>query len=284
MRSGARRIVEASWFSNFITLIIVANAVTLGAATYRGLDPNLLKSFIVFDQIVVAIFIIEISLKLIAYGWSFFKRGWNVFDLIIVGVVLIPGAGGFAVLRALRVLRILRLVSIVPMMRRIVEALFQAIPGMGAILAVLALMVYVGAVMATTLFGQTNPDLFGSLPISALTLFQVMTMDGWRGEILQPVMEAGHSYAWVFFLLFIVLASFAVLNLFIALIVEALNDDMGETLEDATEDIREGQAAAQIERSELVELMAQMRGEIAELRGVVAQLRANASEPTDGMN
>ena len=280
MRGGARKIVEASWFSSFITLIIVANAITLGLATYQGLDANLLRAFVYFDQVVITIFIIEISLKLIAYGWGFFKRGWNVFDLIIVGIVLVPGAAGFAVLRALRVLRILRLVSIVPMMRRIVEALFQAIPGMGAILAVLALMVYVGAVMATTLYGATNPDLFGSLPVSALTLFQVMTMDGWRGEILQPVMEAGHPYAWVFFLVFIVLASFAVLNLFIALIVEALNDDAEEMLEEATEDIREGQMSAQEERAELSDMMALMRSEIAELKSVVSDLRTErAGDP-----
>ena len=274
LRAMARRLVEAKWFSIFITFLIIANAITLGLATYPAIDQHFGDAFVRFDQIVVGIFIFEIAMKLIAYGLGFFRRGWNVFDLVIVGIVLVPGAAGFAVLRALRVLRVLRLVSVVPMMRRIVEALFQAIPGMGAILAVLALMVYVGAVMATTLYGRDVPELFGSLQISALTLFQLMTMDGWKNEILAPVMEAGHPYAWVFFLIFIFLASFAVLNLFIALIVEALNDDVEEALEDATEDLREGQEAAHEERAELVEMMGMMRAEIENLQTLVQDLRA----------
>ena len=275
LRNAVRRIAEASWFTSFITLIIIANAITLGAATYDNLPPALHAAFALFDQFVIVVFVLEIMLKFFAYRWGFFRRGWNVFDLFIVGVVLVPGAAGFTVLRALRVLRVLRLISVVPMMRRIVEALFNAIPGMGAICAVLALMVYVGSVMATTLYGQTNPDLFGSLPVSALTLFQVITMDGWRGEILRPVMDAGHPYAWIFFLVFIVLASFAVLNLFMALIVEALNDDVEEALEEATDDLREGQVEAHAERAELVQLIGVMRSEIGELRSAVRDLRGD---------
>ena len=273
-RRLVRSFVERNWFRNFITTIIILNALTLGAATFEGLDPRLYGAFRLFDGFVVALFVMEIGLKLIAYRLAFFRNGWNVFDLLIVGVALVPGAAGFSVLRALRVLRVLRLISIVPMMRRVVEALFKAIPGMGAICAVLSLLVYVGAVMATTLYKQSNPDLFGDLPTSALTLFQVMTMDGWRAEVLRPVMEAGHPYAWVFFLVFIVLASFAVLNLFIALIVEALNDDFEENLEEATEGLREGQEEAHHEREELLTIISSMRAEMAELRTTIIDHRA----------
>ena len=135
-------------------------------------------------------------------------------------------------------------------------------------------MVYVASVMATTMYGETNPDLFGSLPVSALTLFQVMTVDGWNGDILQPVMEQGHTYAWVFFLLFIILVSFSVLNLFIALIVEALNDDFRDEVQDfeeAADEIRESQEEAQLRREELIAVIKSLRAEVADIRDMVSE-------------
>ncbi len=282
---GARRlaalVVEAGWFTPFITFVIIANAITLGMGTYGGWPPAVEAMFEVVDSVASTVFIVEIGLELITYRFSFFKSGWNVFDIVIVTISVIPGTGPFNILRAMRVMRVLRLLSVVPMMRRIVEALFQAIPGMGAILAVLALMVYVAAVMATSMYGVTNPELFGSLPVSALTLFQVMTMDGWRGEILQPVMEAGHPYAWVFFLIYIVLASFAVLNLFIALVVEALNDDFREDvtkLETTTHQIEEGQEEAHIVQELMLSEVRMLREEIAELRTTLREQEAQQVE------
>ncbi len=273
-RKWAASIVEHKWFAPFITTIIVLNAITLGMGTYDVWPVAMQRGMILFDGIVTSIFVLEIGLKLIAYRWRFFKSGWNVFDLAIVSIALAPGAGAMSVLRAMRVLRVLRLVSVVPMLRRIVEALLRAIPGMGAILAVLALMVYVAAVMATTMYSESNPDLFGSLPASALSLFQVMTMDGWRMEVVQPVMDAGHPYAWVFFLTYIILASFAVLNLFMALIVESLSANVQEEvheIEDATDAIKEGQEEAHLEREELVMLVKSMREEMAQLKDVVSE-------------
>ncbi len=273
-RKWAAEVVEHKWFAPFITTLIVLNAITLGMGTYDVWPPAMVQMMIVFDAFVTSVFVIEIGLKLIAYRWRFFTSGWNVFDLAIVSVALWPGAGAMSVLRAMRVLRVLRLISVLPMLRRIVEALLKAIPGMGAILAVLALMVYVAAVMATTLFAQTNPDLFGSLPKSALSLFQVMTMDGWRMEVVQPVMDAGNPYAWIFFLTYIILASFAVLNLFMALIVESLNENVREEvheIEEVADELKEGQHEAQLERDELIGLIKSMREEMADLKDVVAE-------------
>ncbi len=273
LRKWAASVVEHKWFAPFITTVIVLNAITLGMGTYDVWPPAMMHAMILFDGAVTSVFVLEIGLKLIAYRWRFFKSGWNVFDLLIVSVALFPGAGAMSVLRAMRVMRVLRLISVVPMLRRIVEALLKAIPGMGAILAVLGLMVYVAAVMATTLYAESNPDLFGSLPKSALSLFQVMTMDGWRMEVVQPVMDAGHPYAWVFFLTYIILASFAVLNLFMALIVESLNENVREEvqeIEDAAEELREGQHEAQLDHDELVLLIKSMREEMAELKDAVS--------------
>lgn len=269
------RFVESGRFVGFITFVIVLNAITLGVATFDGLSPELRQGLSLFDKLVTLIFVVEIALKLIAHRHRFFLNGWNIFDFVIVAIALAPGAGAFSVLRSLRVLRVLRLISVVPMMRKVVEALLRAIPGMGAIFTVLAIMIYVGSVMATTMYGESNPELFGSLAHSAFTLFQIMTMDGWRNEAVQPVMDAGHPFAWVFFLIFIFLASFAVLNLFIGLIVEAMNEDV----EDATEELIEGQHDAHEERETLMKTLSEMRAEIADLKQLVES--QSSQKPAD---
>ncbi|MEL6862332.1 MAG: ion transporter [Pseudomonadota bacterium] len=267
--------IEGVLFRNFITTLIIANAVILGVLTYeKSLPSEFVASLSWFDRAVTVIFAIEIGLKLSVYRLNFFKSGWNWFDFLVVGISLVPGGAAFSVLRAMRVLRILRLLHIVPMMRRITEALLNALPGMGAILAVLALLTYVGAVMATNLFGDTDNEevlqLFGDLPSSAYSLFQVMTMDGWRFEVVQKVVDDGNPYAPFFFLIFIFVASFAVLNLFIALIVDALAADQRaateEHLEDIEDDMDEEFSEADKERDVIIEMLADLKKEIAELK------------------
>lgn len=279
LRDRVRSLVESSWFTNMVTGVIVLNAISLGAATYKGLGPGWEQAFRGFDVFVTSVFVIEIILKLFAYRGAFFRNGWNIFDLIIVVIAVapVPGTQPLTVLRALRVLRILRLISVVPMMRRVVEALFKAIPGMGAIAAVLALLIYVGAVMATTMFGEDVPAKFGTLQDSAFTLFQVMTMDGWRGEVVQPVMEAGNPYAWVFFLAFIFIAAFAVLNLFIALIVDALQQEQEAELaiqqqeldiqQREIDELEMEQQVAEGERAVILQALRELRTEVRALKG-----------------
>ncbi len=273
--SQLEKMIEGSLFRNFITGLIIANAILLGVLTYSAsLPKGFVTTLEVFDRAVTVIFAVEILLKLIVYRMRFFQEGWNWFDFIVVGISLAPGGQGFAVLRAMRVLRVLRLLHIVPMMRRITEALLKSLPGMGAILAVLALLTYVGAVMATNMFGNTETEevklLFGDLPSSAYSLFQVMTMDGWRFEVVQKVVDDGHPYAPFFFLIFIFIASFAVLNLFIALIVDALAADQRAAtdghLDEIEEEIEEEFGEADKERDEILLLLREMKAEIAELK------------------
>ena len=267
--------IEGLLFRNFITTLIIVNAIILGILTYERVMPSeLVASLGWFDQAVTIVFCVEIALKLIVYRLGFFKSGWNWFDFLVVGVSLVPGGAAFSVLRAMRVLRILRLLHIVPMMRRITEALLTALPGMGAILAVLALLTYVGAVMATNLFGNTDNEevlqLFGDLPSSAYSLFQVMTMDGWRFEVVQKVVDDGNPYAPFFFLIFIFIASFAVLNLFIALIVDALAAEQRAATEDHLDEIEEEMdeefGSADKERDEILLLLTELKQEIASLK------------------
>lgn len=264
-----------------ITGLIFFNAIILGALTFTEHGTPWHSRLALIDQAVLTIFVLEIGLKLVAWRRDFFRNGWNIFDFIVVGVSLVPASSSLAIMRALRVLRIFRLLHVVPMMRRITEALFRAIPGMSAILAVIALIIYVSAVIATDMFGRTeNEDvlmLFGDLHTSALSLFQVMTMDGWRNEVVQKVMDDGHPYAWIFFLIFIFVASFAVLNLFIALFVDALQaehdaaqDEMMTELEDKAEDAEE-------ERHQMLAILADLKDEIAELRQAV-ESQSNGSD------
>jgi voltage-gated sodium channel len=273
--SSLERAIESKFFRNFITTLIIVNAVILGLLTYeRELPARFVASFAWFDRAVTIIFAIEIATKLLVYRLNFFKSGWNWFDFLVVAVSLVPGGAAFSVLRAMRVLRILRLLHIVPMLRRITEALLNALPGMGAILAVLALLTYVGAVMATNLFGDTENaevlQLFGDLPSSAYSLFQVMTMDGWRFEVVQKVVDDGNPYAPLFFLIFIFIASFAVLNLFIALIVDALAAEQRavteEHLEEIEEEMDEEFGVADKERDQILALLRELKQEIADLK------------------
>ncbi len=223
LRARIVRFVERPAFEKFIIAVIILNGITLGLEAVppamRAFGPVLLT----IDKIALGIFVIELALKITGYGWGFFRRAWNWFDFIIVGVALIPAQNGLSVLRAFRILRVLRLVSVLPSMRRVVQALLAAIPGMGSVLALMSLVFYVFAVMATKLFGPTFPEWFGSLGASLYSLFQIMTLESWSMGIVRPVMEV-HPQAWAFFVPFILLTTFAVLNLFIAIIVNAMQE------------------------------------------------------------
>jgi voltage-gated sodium channel len=256
--------VETPVFRNFVTAIILLNAITLGLETYP-VEANWLSRMIpIADAVIVSIFVVELTLKIVAYGPRFFKSGWNWFDLIIVGVSLFPDAGAFTVLRAMRILRVFRLFSVMPDMRKVIEALMKAIPGMSAILAVLALMFYVAAVMATKLFGASEP-MFATLGASAFTLFQVMTLEGWAMDVARPTMET-HPFAWLFFLVFIVLTSFAVLNMFIAVIVDSLQS---KHFDEEEERAAKSEADAQSDRDLLLAELAVIRTELQDLKAAI---------------
>ena len=260
-----RRVVESSRFQAFIIVVIVINAITLGLETSPAIMATHGPALVIFDRIVLAIFITEILAKLMVYRVRFFASGWNVFDFLIVSVALMPSGGALSVLRALRILRVLRLLSIVPQLRQVIQALFGALPGMGAIGLVLLLMYYVSAVLATKLFGPSFPEWFGTIGASMYSLFQVMTLESWSMGIVRPVMEI-YPWAWLYFVPFIVLVTFMVLNLFIAIIVNSM-----QTLHEA--DNKGQRDTEQDERRASVEQMAALRREIAELRHALNQPR-----------
>jgi voltage-gated sodium channel len=227
LRTWLKTIVEADLTRNLIIGLIVINAIVIGLETSPSAMESAGSLLKAIDLFCLSVFIVEIAAKLIIYRWAFFRDPWNVFDFLIVGAALLPSSAGFSVLRALRILRALRLVSAVPKMRQVVQALLGAVPAMGSVIGLLGLMFYIAAVMATKLFGEGFDEWFGSIGRSLYSLFQIMTLESWSMGIVRPVMEV-YPEAWIFFVPFILITSFAVLNLFIAIIVNAMHDAADE--------------------------------------------------------
>ena len=223
MREKLQRLIESSRFEWTITAVIIINAIVLGLETVPSVMRDYGGILAALDKAAIAVFVVEIALKLYVYRLRFFASGWNIFDLLIVGVALVPASQQVSVLRALRILRVLRLISVVPSMRQVVQGLLGAIPSMGTVIALLSLIFYISAVMATKLFGAAFPQWFGTIGESFYSLFQIMTLESWSMGIVRPVMEQ-FPYAWAFFVPFILATSFIVLNLFIAIIVTAMED------------------------------------------------------------
>lgn len=213
--------IDHKYFRNFIIGIIVFNAVVLGVQTSKELDDSSHHLLSILDTSCLVIFIIEIALKMIVFRFSFFRNGWNVFDFIVVGISLMPSSSGLSILRSFRVFRVMRLVSAMPAMRRVVAGMLLAIPGVGSVGGLLAIVFYIGSVMTTTFFGEHFPEWFGTIGLSMYSLFQIMTLESWSMGIVRPVMKI-YPYAWTFFVPFIVVTTFTVLNLFIGIIVDAM--------------------------------------------------------------
>ena len=231
-------LLESPRVANFIIAVIVVNAITLGLETSRIAMEAAGPIIEMIDRICLSIFVTEILAKLIAHRFRFFRNGWNVFDFMIVGVALMPGGAGLSVLRALRILRVLRVISVAPSLRRVVEGFVTALPGMGSVFMLMALIFYIGAVMATKLFASSFPQWFGNLGSSAYSLFQIMTLESWSMGIVRPVMEV-YPYAWMFFVPFIMVTTFAVVNLLVGLIVNSMQDAHAEESNAATDTDRD---------------------------------------------
>ncbi|MCW8931639.1 MAG: ion transporter [Gammaproteobacteria bacterium] len=223
MMKKIKNVVESSRFQHFIMGLIVLNGITMGfeVSSYYHSNYNLYFEF--FNSFVVTIFTIEIIMRISVYGKEFFKDPWSLFDFTIVWISLVPTGGGFEIFRVLRVLRLFRLITVVPQMKKIVVALLKVIPGIASIGALLTLFFYIFAIMSTQLFGEKFPQWFGTLGESFYTLFQIMTLESWSMGIVRPVMDV-YPLAWMFFVPFIFLATFIIINLIIAIVVDAMNE------------------------------------------------------------
>lgn len=223
LREKIASFVERPLISNVILGVILFNAALMGMETSDPLMASAGTLIALLDHICLGVFLVELVLKLFAYQRGFFRSGWNIFDVIVVGIALAPATQGLSVLRALRVLRVLRVISISGSLRRVVEGFVRALPGMASVFLLMGIIFYIAAVMATQLYGDSVPERFGTLSGSALTLFQVMTLEGWADAVVRPVM-AIHPLAWLFFIPFILVTTFALVNLLVGLVVNSMQE------------------------------------------------------------
>jgi voltage-gated sodium channel len=218
-------LINSLAFQRFIIVVILINAAILGLLA-TDLSPETYRLLHIADMACLAIFIAELALKFIVMRTSMFKDPWNIFDLVVVGIALLPASGPLSVLRALRVLRLMRLVTVVPSMRRVVTGMFAAIPGGASVAAVLLIMYYVGSIIGVMLFRDVSPQHFGDLGTTFFTLFKMMTLEGWP-DIADDVMAKSPN-AWIFFVIFIIFTTFTTLNLLFGIIVDAMNSTREE--------------------------------------------------------
>lgn len=252
VRLRLARWVESSPVQRLIMATIIFNAVILGLETSASIMERVGGLLTALDRICLLIFLVELVIKMWVYRLLFWRSGWNVFDFLVVGIALVPGAGPWSVLRSLRVLRVLRLLTVVPAMRKVVAAFLHAIPGLTGVIAVMAIFFYTASVLATNLFGATHPEWFGTIGASLYSLFQIMTLESWSMGIVRPVMQV-HPWAWAFFVPFIVIATFTILNLFIGIIVSTMQELASAPNPD-------------IPPSELSQLLGRMERDLASLR------------------
>ena len=221
MYEKIKTIVDGSTFKNFIIALIIINGITMGLETSKVITSSYGALISLFDIFVITIFTVEILLRIYVYRIEFFKDPWSLFDFTIVAISLVPASGGFEIFRILRVLRLFRLITVVPQMRKIVSALISVIPGMISIAGLMTLFFYIFAIMATQLYGEKFPDWFGTLGATFYTLFQIMTLESWSMGIVRPIMEV-YPLAWTFFVPFIFVVTFIMINLIVAIVVDAM--------------------------------------------------------------
>ncbi len=223
MHQVIKNFVTHKHFQNFIMLLIILNGITMGIETSKEYASKYAVFFEIFNTFVMTTFTIEIILRIYVHKTAFMKDPWSVFDFVIVAMSLVPTSAGFEIFRILRVLRLFRLMTVVPQMRKIISALLSVIPGIASIAALLSLFFYIFGIMATQLYGDNFPQWFGTLGESFYSLFQIMTLESWSMGIVRPIMEV-HPLAWVFFVPFIFFATFIIVNLIIAIVVDAMNE------------------------------------------------------------
>lgn len=258
IKAKANQLLNWPHFETTILCLIIINSITLALETSPGAMNAAGDWIYLIDKIFLTIFVIELALRLIADFRGFWRDPWRIFDFFVVAIALLPTTGSLSILRTLRILRVLRLISAVPAMRRVVSGLLGAMPGMASIVLLIALIFFVFSVISTKLFGEAFPEWFGTLGESAYTLFQVMTLESWSMGIVRPVMDV-YPLAWILFVPFIILTAFTVLNLFIGVIVDAMQT--------------EHEFAAQEERGQMIADNETILSEIRALKQEVSALR-----------
>ncbi len=261
----ARRVSGSSVFQAFIVVVIVVNAVLVGLETSPELVAQNHALFDAMNVAIISIFVVELAIRLVSYlprPQRFFADGWNVFDFMIVALSLLPSVGSFAtVARVARLLRVLRILSVFPDLRLIVGTMLRSLSSMGSVVMLLALVVYVYAVLGYHLFGAIDPAHWGDLGLSVRTLFEVLTLEGWLE--LQAAVLPTVPGAWLFFASYVLLAVFIVVNLFIAVVLNNLESVKAEHAAEALEG----------DDADLLRRIEHLRSDLGDLESLLRQRR-----------
>ncbi len=261
----AAELVGAKWFERFIIALIVFNGVVVGIETMPGLTAAQHHLLLQINHVILGLFTLEVVLKLVAVAPQFgryFRDGWNLFDFSIVALSYIPATGPLATLaRLLRVLRVLRLISALPELCLIVSTLVRSIPGMANVIMLMGILFYIYAVAGFHLFHTVAPEYWGSLGTALLTLFQLVTLESWTA-VMQSAM-AHYPWAWICFISFIVIGTFVVINLFIAVVINTLSDARGDPSDGAH--VPPSKAALLRELEQTHEALARLKAQLEKL-------------------
>jgi voltage-gated sodium channel len=251
MKEFARRIVDARWFEPWMIGLILFNAILIGLETSHDIVAAYGSWLRLGNNLILGVFIIEAALKLIVVAPRFslyFGNGWNLFDFSIVVLSLVPSTGEFAlVARLVRVLRVLRLVSAVPQLRLIVATLVRSIPSMGHVIMLMSIIFYIYAVTGFHLFREHDAEHWGTLGASLLTLFGIVTLEGWV-QVMETALQA-HAWAWVYFVSFVLIGTFVMLNLFIAVVINNLEASKTAELEELREPVTHDEVLRELKRT-----------------------------------
>ena len=260
MKDRMKQIMEGNRVTNFITILIIINAILVGLETYPEFAEKYHTWLLALDIIVLGLFTLEIVIKLYLYRTSFFRNGWNNFDfLIVVGSLILYNSPYISVLRIFRVLRVLRTITTIPSLRRVVAALFMAIPTITSVILLMSIIFYVYAVIGTFFYATVEPEFFGNLGLSFITLFQVFTLESWASGVFRPIFEVV-PWSWLYFVSFIVISTFLMINLIVGEIVN--------NAQKISEEIDAETAGIKDERSEIDEL----KNEVAEMKTMIQTL------------
>lgn len=275
MIKSLKKIVEGKVFQGIILFVIVFNAVIMGIETIRNLSADAQFALATINTLCLCIFVAEIIVKLLAYGLEYFKDPWNWFDIIIVGVSMVSGLAFMSAFRAVRVLRVLKslkalrgtkLIGHVKKLQIIIDAIVKSIPSIGWTGVLLLLIYYIFALIGVNLFGEAFPDWFGTIGKAMYTLFQVMTLESWSMGISRPVM-AEFSYAWAYFVPFVLLSSFVVMNVVVGIVVNAIDEVNAEA---AAEAANEAEEKAPISNADLVKEMRSLKEQLDRMEKALA--------------
>ncbi len=265
MNEFASKVVESNRFRQAVVCVIILNAIIIGLETYPSIEVPYGIVLDVADTMIIILFTVELCMRFVAEknARAFFNNPWNIFDVAIIAIGYLPAYSMLTVLRLFRIIRIMRTFTVIPALKKIVSALLRSLPTMSYVLVLMGLLVYVYAVVGTFLFGSVAPDSFGSLHRTILTLFGVLTLEGWVG--LMQTVSGGEPFAWVYFVSFILIGTYVLLNFFVGIIV---NNMQSATFEETDKDLEEIKAAlARIEKriSELPETGA--RNDVVKAKG-----------------